>query len=447
MKRLLASCFGLGRLPVAPGTWGSLPSVVVFVLMRHFGASVISVSIVMVALVLAGSIVCIKCASASIAAIGKADPGEIVADEFAGQALTFLPIGVVAVGQIWAVALLGFLLFRFFDIVKPWPIRKLEKLPGGWGVLLDDLLAGIYAAVALLLCRHYGAAEYLGKLGLSEPMMLLPATVLGTIQGLTEFLPVSSSGHLIMFEKMFGFKPEATGMLLFDLTIHVGTVAAVLLVLRKSIRAWFENLLKFREYGDNPIQIYKKSPSVHFLTLAIAANVVTMVIGLMFRDYFESVRSSLGILAVMWIVTGTLLLITDYRKRTRMGLRQFGVPAAIVIGLAQAVAIMPGISRSGATICAAILLGLHRRWAVEFSMLIGASAILGAAAIEFAENYGKVGLGQMPILAFPAGAIISCIVGILALKLLIKTSRNAKLKFFAFYCYALACLVAIYLLR
>ena len=151
MKRLLASCFGLGWLPVAPGTWGSLPPVIVFALMCHFGASVVSISIVMAALVLAGSVICVKCAPASIAAIGKADPGEVVADEFAGQALTFLPISVVAAGQTWVVALLGFLLFRLFDITKPWPIRKLEKLPAGWGILLDDLLAGLYAAIVLLI--------------------------------------------------------------------------------------------------------------------------------------------------------------------------------------------------------------------------------------------------------------------------------------------------------
>lgn len=150
MKRLLASCFGLGRLPVAPGTWGSLPPMIVFALMCHFGAPAVSISIVMAVLVLAGSVVCVKCAPALIAATGETDPREVVADEFAGQAITFIPIGAALAGQSWAAAALGFILFRFFDIVKPWPIRKLEKLPGGWGVLADDLLAGVYAGVALL---------------------------------------------------------------------------------------------------------------------------------------------------------------------------------------------------------------------------------------------------------------------------------------------------------
>ena len=154
MKRLAASCFGLGRLPVAPGTWGSLPPAIIFALLCDFGVSAISISFVMALLALAGSIVCVICAPAIIAAVGKADPREVVADEFAGQALVFSVLLATPVGRKWIVVItiLGFVLFRLFDIIKPWPIRKLEKLPVGWGVLADDLLAGIYTAVILNVC-------------------------------------------------------------------------------------------------------------------------------------------------------------------------------------------------------------------------------------------------------------------------------------------------------
>jgi len=157
MKRLAASCFGLGRLPLAPGTRGSLPPAVIFALMWHFGASAVSILIVMASLALAGSVVCVICAPVVIAATGTTDPRGIVADEFAGQAVTFLAIPFLAIGtistsQIWVTTVLGFLLFRLFDIVKPWPIRKFEKLPKGWGVLADDLLAGVCAAILLLVC-------------------------------------------------------------------------------------------------------------------------------------------------------------------------------------------------------------------------------------------------------------------------------------------------------
>jgi phosphatidylglycerophosphatase A len=154
MKRLAASCFGLGRLPIAPGTWGSLPPAVIFALLCDFGVSAVSISIVMASLVLAGSAVCVMCAPAVVSAAGEADPREVVADEFAGQALAFSVLLATPVGRKWIVivAMLGFVLFRLFDIVKPWPIGKLEKLPGGWGVLADDLLAGVYTAVILNVC-------------------------------------------------------------------------------------------------------------------------------------------------------------------------------------------------------------------------------------------------------------------------------------------------------
>jgi len=160
MKRLLTSCFGLGRLPAAPGTWGSLPTAVVFGLCCQFGAADLSVSILMVLLAAAGSVICVAFAPAAIAATGKDDPREVVADELAGQAVTFLAVPFViaatlTTGQIWIIAGAGFVLFRLFDVAKPWPIRKLEKLPQGWGILADDLLAGVYAAIGLFICMRF----------------------------------------------------------------------------------------------------------------------------------------------------------------------------------------------------------------------------------------------------------------------------------------------------
>ena len=403
---------------------------------------------------MAGSAVCIKFAPAAIAATGKNDPGEVVADEFAGQAVTFLAISflttaAISTRQICITTVLGFLLFRLFDIVKPWPIRKLEKLPKTWGILADDLLAGVYASIALLFCLRIGLVERLGESFSfdTSSLNIFSAAILGTVQGLTEFLPVSSSGHLVLFENLFGFNPERPEMLLFDLATHVGTVAAIFIVFRKSIAAFLRNLMASGKYGTSAIDIYKKSPSVHILVLAVFATVVTGVLGLLFKKYFASARGSLAIVAWMWVITGTLLLITDWRKKTRLGLRQFAIWQAIVVGLAQAAAIMPGISRSGATICAAILIGLHRRWAVEFSFLIAIPAILGATAIQLVKDFAEISSGSLPLNSVVTGSVVAALVGILALKLLIKTSRTAKLRFFAFYCYILACFVLVYLLK
>ncbi len=108
----------------------------------------------------AGSVICVKLAPAAIAATGKDDPREVVADELAGQAVTFVAVPLILAeavtgSQIWMIAGAGFVLFRLFDIAKPWPIRKLEKLPQGWGILADDLLAGVYAAIGLFLCIRF----------------------------------------------------------------------------------------------------------------------------------------------------------------------------------------------------------------------------------------------------------------------------------------------------
>ncbi|MFA5238872.1 MAG: phosphatidylglycerophosphatase A [Phycisphaerae bacterium] len=152
MRRLLASCFGLGRLPVAPGTFGSLPPVALFALMSGLGLSTDVVTVIMAVCVLLGSVLCVKFAPFVIAATGKLDPSEVVIDEFAGQAVAFLFIASAPIKNFWAAAMLGFLFFRFFDILKPWPIRKLEKLPAGWGILADDLLAGVFAGIISLVC-------------------------------------------------------------------------------------------------------------------------------------------------------------------------------------------------------------------------------------------------------------------------------------------------------
>ena len=157
MKRWLVSCFGLGYLPVAPGTWGSLPPAIIFALMYQFGVPGLTISIVMAVLTIVGSLVCVWLAPVVIAATGKSDPREVVADEFAGQAVTFLPAAFLipdtfTLKQVWITAIIGFLLFRLFDIVKPWPIHGLQKLPRGWGILIDDLLAGVYAAICLIIC-------------------------------------------------------------------------------------------------------------------------------------------------------------------------------------------------------------------------------------------------------------------------------------------------------
>jgi phosphatidylglycerophosphatase A len=153
-KRLIATCFGLGWLPVAPGTWGSMPPAIVFGLLMYCCVPGIATTMVMAAMLLVGCVACVYCAPASIAATGRQDPGEVVVDEFAAQALTFLAVPLLVSRNLcgWeslVIAAFGFLAFRAFDILKPGPIRKLERFPAGWGILADDLGAGVASAVCV----------------------------------------------------------------------------------------------------------------------------------------------------------------------------------------------------------------------------------------------------------------------------------------------------------
>lgn len=431
MKKLILSSFGLGFLPVAPGTWGSLLPVGLFLIAHHFWPNAGILLAVLTVLIILSSVFCVILAGGAEKLAGKKDPGWIAIDEVAGQSVALLP-AAFAGGNIFLICAAAFVLFRIFDILKPWPVKNAEKLPGGFGILLDDILAGIYAAAALMVILQFKA--------------VLWAMALGTVQGLTEFLPVSSDGHLVLLQKIFGFNTEKPEMLVFDLSVHIGTLVSIFIVFRESIMALIGNCLKAIKNCQNPIELYKKNLAFKLFFLAGVTVFVTGVLGMIFKDYFESTRGNMPMLAACWVVNGIMLMITDMRKETRMGLRQLGITAAIIIGIAQAAAILPSISRSGATICAAILLGLHRKWAVEFSFLVAIPTILAATAVELLGNLDVIRSSALPMAALIIGPITAAIVGIAALKILIKASRKANLKYFAFYCFALAAGVVVYIL-
>ena len=152
LKRLLTSCFGLGLVPFAPGTCGSLPVVVVFLALSLSGISTLTISVVMTLIAVGASLVCIFFASEAIERTGKKDPSEVVADEVAGQAVTYIGAASMAGVAGIVIAIVGFAAFRLFDITKPVPCRRLEKLPKGLGILADDIMAGVYAAIVLQIC-------------------------------------------------------------------------------------------------------------------------------------------------------------------------------------------------------------------------------------------------------------------------------------------------------
>jgi phosphatidylglycerophosphatase A len=157
-KRWIATCFGLGWLPIAPGSWGSLPPAIVFGLLMYGGVAA-GTTVVMAVMLVAGCVGCVLCAPASISAKAEDDPREVGADEFAAQALTFLVVPLLVPRNLcgWeslVLASFGFFAFRVLDIVKPWPIRELERLPAGWGILADDLAAGIVSAILVYIAMR-----------------------------------------------------------------------------------------------------------------------------------------------------------------------------------------------------------------------------------------------------------------------------------------------------
>ena len=154
---LLTTCFGLGKLPFCPGTWGSLPPVVLYQVLGYVPGPMFPAAtpIAMVLLLIGFSWICIHYAPAVIASTGKKDPQMIVADEVAGQAVTMLIISLLWPGNICNTTVLGFALFRLFDITKPWPCKRLEKLPAGVGILADDLMAGLYGGIVAAIVIYF----------------------------------------------------------------------------------------------------------------------------------------------------------------------------------------------------------------------------------------------------------------------------------------------------
>ncbi len=262
----------------------------------------------------------------------------------------------------------------------------------------------------------------------------LDATILGVVQGLTEFLPISSSGHLALTQRLLDLDASSPELLLFNVIAHVGTLVAVVIVFIHSGRRFARKLVQ--ELNGN---YHGKRNAWRIMALAIIATLPTALIGLSFKDTIEDAFGRPLWIGFGLIVSGILLAVAGAVPRGSRGWRTFYVWQAILVGLAQSVAILPGISRSGSTICTAMFLGLRRRWAGEFSFLIALPAILGATLLKMRDTF------HLPDAQYEAlhwgpvwiGGVISLVVGVFALRLLLASLRRAKLHYFAPYCWIL----------
>ena len=255
---------------------------------------------------------------------------------------------------------------------------------------------------------------------------------------MTEFLPVSSSGHLVIFQALFG---QDGPRLLFDVVLHVGSHVAIFVVFRESIaetaRAAF-GLAGFSKQAGRG--------DAWMPTAIIVGCVPTAVIGVCFAERFERLFASTTAAGVGLLVTGALLMSTQWgkasSKRDGGGLDRVGIAHALLIGVAQGLAITPGVSRSGATIAVALLLGIERELAARFSFILAIPAILGALVFELKDHFpaGGSGSGDVGATAMLLGGLAAAVTGIIALKLLLGIVRKGKLSLFAYYCWALGLL-------
>jgi undecaprenyl-diphosphatase len=254
---------------------------------------------------------------------------------------------------------------------------------------------------------------------------LVFAVLLGLLQGLTEFLPVSSSGHLVLAQSLIpGFSQPGV---LFDVALHVGTLVAVCIYFWKDL--WAMALSLFSAESK------EATVNRRLLWLLVVGSVPTAVIGLLFRKQFEAMFTDAQGAGLWLIITGVLLFITDRVSGQGRELPAMGLFDALVIGIAQGLAIIPALSRSGATIAAGVFLGLERGLLVRYSFLLSIPAVAGAFVLELVAHRHEALQGLDP-LAYGAGTLAALVVGYWSIGVLLNMTRSRRLSVFAYYCWA-----------
>jgi len=252
-------------------------------------------------------------------------------------------------------------------------------------------------------------------------MHLIEAILLGLLQGLTEFLPVSSSGHLAIAQH---FLPtfQQPGVL-FDVLLHVGTMVAVIIYFRRELL----RLITSPWRKDAEATVDRR-----ILLLIILGSVPTGIIGLLFKDFFEGLFHNLPVVAVMLLVTGTLLFVSERLRKPGRKEDQMTWSDAVVTGLVQGMAIIPGISRSGSTIATLLIKGVDGETAARFSFLLALPAVFGAALLSL-KDLDAVPAGDIP--AYLGGTAAALLVGLASIHLLMGVIRRRRLVWFSVYCW------------
>jgi undecaprenyl-diphosphatase len=271
--------------------------------------------------------------------------------------------------------------------------------------------------------------------------LLIQALIMGIVQGLTEFLPVSSSGHLVIVPWLFGWDDSFITSLAFSVMLHLGTLVALLVYFR-------EDWLRLIPAGFATIRdrSFRGDPDRKLAWLLVAATIPAALVGFLFNDLFEDTVRQVGLVAVTLIVGGVILWLADHLGARTKGVGDVTFPIAIGIGAAQALALIPGISRSGISISAGRIAGLDREAAARFAFLMATPITAGAILFEARKLIsGEAGV-TVEIAPLLVGLVASLVAGLLAIRFMLDYLRTRSLDVFVWYRFGLAAVVIVLLL-
>ncbi len=274
-------------------------------------------------------------------------------------------------------------------------------------------------------------------------MTFLQAIILGFVQGATEFLPVSSSGHLVIAQTLFGLTNDN---LAFDILLHLGTFFAIIAAYHNSvfnlIKEFF--LMLFDLIRLKGLQL-DKSKYRYYIVYIIIATIPATIVGVLFDDYISAAFSSIYLVSFTLFITGIILFFGEKLGKNNQGtIEKLGPGRSFIIGLFQMVAITPGISRSGTTMTGGLFCGLKKEEALEFSFLMALPAILGSVILNISDIKGLMDTALLPIIA---GTVTAFIVGYLSIKLFNLIVKKGSLLYFSAYCWAVSFLLIVNIAR
>lgn len=275
-------------------------------------------------------------------------------------------------------------------------------------------------------------------------MTLFEAIILGLVQGLAEFLPISSSGHLALLQYFFGI--EGDSVLAFAVLLHLGTLISVFIVYGKDI--WeliLELIATIKDLCTGKGLRVNANPTRRLGFMIIVATIPTAIIGLLLEDMFSAMYSSLVSIGAGLLVTGSILFIAERLNKGDKNVGEMKFRHAVLVGLCQGVAICPGVSRSGSTLFGGLISGLDRKFAVKFAFLISIPSILGSVILEAPAAF-ESGVDAAILMPIIAGVIVAAVSGFIAIKAMIKLVSDKKLICFSVYTWILGAAVIIYAL-